>query len=241
MDWNPWHGCTKISEGCRNCYMYRADQRHDRTPNVVCKTQSFDLPIRKKRDGSYKLQTKSGVIATCFTSDFFHPDADEWRVQAWQFIKERQDATFLFITKRPDRFFVSLPDDWGDGYENVYMGCTCENQEMADKRLPIFLKLPLRQRFLVCEPLLSALDLSAYLPGSGINELICGGESGEYARVCDYNWILSLREQCLAANISFTFKQTGARLLKDGKLYFIKRPLQHSQARKANINFKSRP
>lgn len=69
-----------------------------------------------------------------------------------------------------------------------------------------------------------------------IRELVCGGESGNDARICDYGWILSLREQCLAAGVPFRFRQTGALFRKDGRLYRIPRRLQHAQARKAGID-----
>lgn len=67
-------------------------------------------------------------------------------------------------------------------------------------------------------------------------KLYVGGESGNNTRVCDFNWIMNIREQCLNKNIKFYFKQTGARFLKDGKLYKIERKYQHSNAKKANIN-----
>ena len=54
--WNLWHGCTKISPGCMNCYMYRRDEEFGKDASVVEKTSSFDLPVRRKRDGSYVLQ-----------------------------------------------------------------------------------------------------------------------------------------------------------------------------------------
>ena len=63
---------------------------------------------------------------------FFIPGADEWRKDAWAMIKERQDLEFMILTKRIDRFYESLPEDWGDGYDNVYLGCTVETQEIAD-------------------------------------------------------------------------------------------------------------
>ena len=77
-DWNPWHGCTKISEGCKYCYVYRQDEMYDSTvTSSLCKkNQSFNLPIKKKKDGSYKIPSGK-VIFTCFTSDFLLEDADE--------------------------------------------------------------------------------------------------------------------------------------------------------------------
>ena len=152
-------------------------------------------------------------------------------------MKRRSDLWFYFFTKRIDRFMECVPDDWGDGYDNVLVGCTVENQEMADYRLPIFKSLPIKHKSIIVAPLIGAVDLSAYLDGS-IEEVSVGGESGQNARPCDYAWILAIREQCVKADVPFHFHQTGARLIKDGKTYYIPRCHQHSQARKANINYR---
>lgn len=76
--WNPWHGCHKLSAGCVNCYVYRTDGKHGIDSSVVVKTKSFGLPVQKKRDGSYKIGAGE-MVYTCFSSDFFVEDADEWR------------------------------------------------------------------------------------------------------------------------------------------------------------------
>ena len=83
----------------------------------------FDLPLKKKRDGNFRLQQK-GDVFTCGTSDFFLEEADEWRTEAWSMIRQRQDLSFLIITKRIHRFYEKLPPDWGEGYPNVKIGCT---------------------------------------------------------------------------------------------------------------------
>ena len=98
-------------------------------------------------------------MGLCFTSDFLIDEADKWRDEAWDMIRERFDLNFLFITKRINRLADVVPDDWGDGYDNVAIGCTCENQEMADKRLPVFLSFPIAERYIICEPLLGPIDL----------------------------------------------------------------------------------
>ena len=185
-DWNPWHGCTKISPGCKYCYVYRQDEMYGSTvASSLC----------------------------------------------------RKDLYFYFFTKRINRLKECLPPDWGDGYDNVLIGCTVENQQMADFRLPIFKSLPVKHKSIIASPLLSALNLEAYLD-EDIEEVSTGGESGLDARICDYQWILDLREQCVAKNVPFRFHQTGARLLKNGKLYRIPRRYQLSQAHKANIDFR---
>ncbi len=236
--WNPWHGCTKISPGCMHCYVYRIDARHDRDSSEVKRNATFDLPLKHRRDGEYKLQPSDGIVYTCFTSDFLHEAADEWRGETWDMIRTRSDLHFLFITKRIDRLEKCLPTDWGDGWENVSIGCTCENQNRADYRLPIFLSLPIHRRFIICEPLLEKIDLARYLDPAKICQLIAGGESGTSARICDFGWVMSLHDQCAAASVSFHFKQTGAHFVKNGKLYNLERRLQFSQARRAGIDIK---
>lgn len=235
MYWNPWHGCHKLSEGCKNCYVYSSDSRHDRDSSIVTKNSAFNLPVKKDRKGNYKYPSGT-TFGLCFTSDFLIEDADEWRDDCWKIIKERSDCDFFFITKRVDRFNNCLPPDWQDGYDNVAVGCTVENQFQADKRLPIFLSLAIKHKMIICAPLLENIDVSKYL--DGIEELSAGGESGYNARVCDFDWVLNLHRQAVLNDVAFYFHQTGARFKKDGKIYRIPRKYQHLQARKANLNYK---
>ena len=234
--WNPWHGCRKISAGCLNCYVYRRDGSVGRDASEVRKTASFDLPVRRKRDGRFSYQPHDGLAYTCFTSDFFLEEADGWRPEAWQMIRERWDLHFSFITKRIHRFYDCIPEDWGDGYPNVSIGCTTENQDRADFRLPIFLNAPIASRYIILEPLLGPVDIRPWLTPA-IDSVTVGGESGDNARPCRYEWVLDLRQQCVEAGIRFHFKQTGANFFKDGKQYRIPRKLQHAQAKKAGIDF----
>ncbi|MDR3277947.1 MAG: phage Gp37/Gp68 family protein [Oscillospiraceae bacterium] len=234
MMWNLWHGCRKISPGCANCYVYRADARYDRDAREVRKTQAFNLPVRKNRRGDYKIPPGT-TLPTCFTSDFFLDEADGWRADAWAMIRARSDVDFFIITKRIHRFFEALPDDWGGGYGNVAIYSTVENQAAADFRLPLLKAAPIQHKGVVCAPLLERLDLSAHL-GDWVESVSVGGESGEDARVCDYDWVLGLRGQCLGAGVPFTFHQTGRLLRKDGRVFTVPRKFQHEQAWKAGIN-----
>lgn len=234
--WNLWHGCRKISEGCRHCYVYRRDKQYGKDSSVVTRTANFALPVKRKRDKIYKVPAGETVY-TCFTSDFFVQDADKWRAEAWVMISERRDLKFFMITKRIDRFQVSLPEDWGEGYEHVSIACTVENQAMADYRLSIYKELPIKHKIIICAPLLEKLDLISYLDAS-VEEVSVGGESGSEARICEYDWVLDIRRQCMEKGVPFCFHQTGARLRKGGKLYRIRREFQHSQARRAGIDYK---
>ena len=233
--WNPWHGCHRVSEGCANCYVYRIDGAHGKASGEVTLNADFLLPLRQKRDGSYKIESGESVY-TCFSSDFFIEEADEWRADAWRMMRLRQDLHFVLFTKRIERLAELLPPDWEDGYPNVTVGCTCENQTRADRRLPIFLSAPLRHRWIICEPLLGELDLSKYLDPARIESVTAGGESGEGARVCDFEWVKRIARDCEAAGVRFSYHQTGALLRRDGKLYHIPRRHQHTQAKRAGID-----
>lgn len=236
--WNPWHGCTKISAGCKYCYVYRQDKMYgsEKSSSEVSLNADFRLPIKRSRDKSYKIPSGK-VVFTCFTSDFLLEGADEWRAEAWAMIRHRSDLTFFFFTKRIDRFAACVPDDWGDGYNNVIVGCTVENQAMADYRLPIFKALPIKHKAIIVAPILERVDLTQHLE-STIEEVSVSGESGTEARICNYNWILDLCSQCIKKEIPFRFHQTGAKLLKDGRLYRIGRQFQIDQADKAGINYR---
>ena len=101
--WNPWHGCHKCSEGCQNCYAYFLDKRYGRDTNKIVRNKSnFDLPIKKDRNGNYKLKDGE-FVRVCMTSDFFLEEADAWRDLAWEYIKKRPNVTFSLLTKRAHR------------------------------------------------------------------------------------------------------------------------------------------
>lgn len=235
VTWNPWHGCTKYSEGCRNCYVYRQDEMFGRDSRECRKTNDFNLPVKKDRRGNYKVPSGS-LIMTCFSSDFLLSDADSWRDECLEMMKLRSDCMFYFFTKRIERLNFSVPD-------NVIVGCTCENQKMADYRLPIFKKLNIKYKTIILAPMLERMDISKYL-GSDIYEVNVSGESGssqqiraQQIRALHYDLVLDIREQCIKTNVNFGFHQTGARFIKDGREYRIERKYQIEQAKKANIDF----
>jgi len=232
MNWEPWTGCYPASDGCTYCYFYGPySKRHGQS--TIEKSADFEKPILKNTKGAYKVPSGK-IVATCFATDFFILEADEWRADAWAMNQERQDLDFLILTKRIDRFMKSLPADWGEGYDNINIGCTVENQELANARLPAFLSYPIKRRFVACSPLLGSIDLSPYL--SGIDHISVSGETGREARVCDYDWVLDIREQCVTAGITFWFKCTGSLFRRDGVTQKVNPYKQSSLAKELDIS-----
>lgn len=234
--WNPWHGCRKCSEGCLNCWLYRIDGKYERdTSKVVESKTTFCAPLKKDRSGNYKIQSGTEV-GTCFSSDFFIEDADGMRDRAWAIMKQRPDLTFFIPTKRISRIESCLPKDWGDGYDNVLIAVSAENQARADERLPYLLNAPIKRRGVLAAPLLERVDLSRYLRGGKIDMVSAAGESYAGARECRYEWILDLREQCLKSGTAFEYHQTGSNFVKDGKRYKIPHGKEYAQAKKAGLD-----
>ena len=133
--WNPWHGCVRISEGCANCYMYTLDRWRGVGDAKIYRTNNFGYPLQHTKSGEYRV--KSGeLIRVCMTSDFFLPEANAWRAEAWDIMYARPDVKFFLLTKRPERVRETLPPDFGDGWENIFFNVTCENQRRADERIP---------------------------------------------------------------------------------------------------------
>ena len=234
--WTPWRGCKKYSEGCLHCYIHKGDAKRGVNTNEIVRTKDFYKPVERLKNGNYKM--KSGTVYTCFSTDFLIEEADEWRTECWEMIKQRPDCTFLFLTKRIERFMDCIPADWGDGYDNVVVGCTVENQKNADFRLSIFKELPTKHKCITAQPLLGPINMEPYL--DDIELVVVGGESDYRARVLEYDWVLDMRAQCVRKDVSFEFRQCGTHFLKDGRLYKLQKNDLCSQAKKAGIDYRSK-
>lgn len=240
--WNPWHGCTKISEGCKNCYIYFLDRKRGLDSRKVFRTTTgFFYPIQKRRNGQYVVQSGE-MLRVCMTSDFFIEEADVWREEAWRIISMRPDVSFYLLTKRPERVINCLPRNWGKGWENVFFNVTCENQKRADERLPILLSLPFKHKGFMAAPMLGPINASRYLISGQIERVLCGGENYDGARPCHYDWVLDLSHQCKTYNTTFCFIETGSHFVKDGKTYTMpNKRLQSIMAFKSNASYQGRP
>lgn len=203
--WNPWQGCIKVSPGCKFCYMYRDKLRWNQDPftPVRSKDATFYAPLRGKLKGP--------LVFTCSWSDWFLEQADDWRSDAWDVIRQTPNLTYQILTKRADRIEQCLPDDWNGGWDNVWLGVSVETQDQK-YRADILSTVPAKVRFLSCEPLLGPLDLSKISDfENSIDWVISGGESGQGDkwRPADTEWFRSLRDQCLNADVPFFHKQNG--------------------------------
>lgn len=239
--WNPWHGCKKCSEGCLNCYMYYLDSLRGKDGGEIYRTKAgFRYPLSKDKSGRYKV--KSGeMLRVCMTSDFFLEEADPWRDEAWEIIFQRPDVKFYLLTKRPQRIAEHLPRHWGDGWENVILNVTCENQRRADERIPILLKLPVKHKGIMCAPLIGPIQIDKYLATGQIEQVFCDGENYSGARPCRYEWVKQLHDECKKYNVTFVFCGTGNRFIKEGKEYRLDSHLQKEQAYKSGLGFLGKP
>ncbi len=204
--WNPWYGCFKISEACENCYVKPENTFQDKY-----------YPFLNKQN---KLKTGS-VIVTGLTSDFFLEEADKFRNRAWQDIRNNPDLIFLIITKRIDRMAKCLPEDWGDGWDNVIINVTAENQKRADERIPILLDLPAKHKWVACSPLLERINLTPYLSSGKIEHVEALGEKGFIfpARPVKYEWFEDLCNQCEQYDIRFSILYVGHNcIMPDGSV-----------------------
>lgn len=211
--YNPWRGCHKVSQGCKNCYMFREQTQYGHDPNVVvrAKPATFNSPLKWKEPAR---------VFTCSWSDFFIEEADPWREEAWDIIRKTPHLTYQILTKRPERINGCLPR--GEFPGNVWWGVTIEDQDnlnrwdVLESALHYF---PAKILFASVEPLIGPVDLSPILDEVDIgdedgawwthppDQVIFGGESGPGFRPMDMQWLADGVAQCKAANIPVYVKQ----------------------------------
>ena len=222
---NPWRGCTKVSAGCKHCYAETMSKRNPGTLGVWGKRGSrpvavesyWKQPIKWNKDAKTAGERRRvfcASLADVFEGRDSMPES-AWqavsgaRIRLFNLIDATPDLDWLLLTKRPENILEML-GDWGvNTPANLWIGTSVENQEEADRRIPLLLTVPAKVRFLSCEPLLGPVDLRSYL--HGIQWVIVGGESGagEDTRPMDPEWAQSLRDQCQFEQVAFHFKQWG--------------------------------
>lgn len=201
--WNPVTGCTKISEGCRNCYAARMAERlhamgNSRYQNGFALTLHYDLlnlPL------TWKTPRKIFVNSM---SDLFHKDIPFDFIEAvFHTMEKAHWHTFQILTKRSDRLLeLSERLPWP---RNVWQGVSVEDSRVLH-RIEHLRQVPAQVRFLSIEPLIGPLpDLDL----TGIHWVIVGGESGPGARPMRPEWVRAIRDQCVQKGVAFFFKQWG--------------------------------
>ena len=224
--WNPTVGCSKISEGCRNCYAIGqshrnaaigatmptpgrlkyyeglTEKRGDRvewTGVVNFVPEALEIPLKWK---------KPRRIFVNSMSDLFHESVPfEWIDKVWEIMKATPRHTYQILTKRPDRMFEYAKSN--QTLPNVLLGVTVENQQAANDRIPLLLQCPAALRFLSCEPLIAPVWIAPYV--NCLDWVIIGGESGPSARNCNIEWMKSIAQNCIDKNVPVFVKQLGAK------------------------------
>jgi protein gp37 len=259
--WNPIIGCSKVSEGCENCYAEKMAFRLMRMRvdgyEFVLKGENYEDPDNFKFLPQWNGEThlvksalekplkrkKPTKYFVCSMGDLFHESVPfEWVDKVIDSISKCKQHTFQILTKRPERmlaYWKQCYDEAGLSFgdtvpakdDNIQWGVSVENQEQANKRIPILLKIPVGFRFVSIEPMLGPIDFYdiilgnelyhslkgfgdisgslGHFGGPKLDWVICGGESGKNARPVHPNWVRSIRDQCKDSDVPFFFKQWG--------------------------------
>jgi protein gp37 len=208
---NPWLGCTRVSEGCDHCYAERLAKRlgvgwGPHAERRLISENSWAAPFRWAARARSK-HIRRRVFCASMADVFDNQVPREWRGRLWGVIRDTPELDWLILTKRPENVTKMLPVDWGErGWENVWLGFSAENQQAWDQRWPIMRDIPAVVRFCSYEPALGPLFILG-TQSYKLNWLICGGESGPGHRPMLPEWELSIREQCAVAEIAYFFKQ----------------------------------
>jgi protein gp37 len=208
---NPWIGCAKVSAGCANCYAEELmDKRYGRArwgPNgtrVRTSAANWKQPLawdRAAKEAGERHRVFCASLADVFED---REELTRWRSELWGLIDKTPNLDWLLLTKRPEN--VNRFSAISFVRPNVWIGTSVEDQESADKRIPLLMKVRAVVRFLSCEPLLGPVELN---DEDQVDWVIVGGESGRDARPVHPAWAESLRDQCIRMRIAFHFKQWG--------------------------------
>lgn len=211
---NPWRGCTKVSDGCKNCYAEAMSKRNpkvlgiwgDQGTRVIASEAKWREPVKWNREA---FAAERPRVFCASLADVFEnrPELVEPRQRLFRLISETPNLDWLLLTKRPELITASLPQDWGQGWPNVWLGTSVEDMRVA-QRADFLRVIPAAVRFISYEPAIGPLD---DFDMSGIDWLIYGGESGNRYREENKDWARSLRRKCYELGIAFFHKQSNNR------------------------------
>ena len=221
---NPWMGCTKVSAGCANCYAKTLSKNRmgldiwgPNAPRQITKApwnivRAWEKAAAAGHPGL--LDNGHHLVFTGSMMDWAEdrPDLVEPRTRMWRTIRECPHLWFQLLTKRPENIVGFLPEDWGQGYDNVWLGTSIEDMRVAG-RADHLRGIQAPVRFISYEPALGSLN---DLDLTGIDWVIFGGESGSGYRAMDVQWALDMRKKCEEGGIAFFFKQSAATRTEKG-------------------------
>lgn len=219
--WNPIRGCTRVSEGCRNCYAEFAAARFSKAgqPYHGLAKMAKDGPrwtgkmsfVDKHLQDPIRWRQPKTIFVNSM-SDLFHKDIPlEWIRRIFHVMYMAPQHIYQILTKRPERMAKYTNEHPPRAMlRRIWFGTSVEDQKTVDERIPHLLKSFAVVRFVSAEPLLGPITFPSM---KGISWVICGGESGRKARPFDLDWARRLRDQCLAAGVAFFMKQTGSNVI----------------------------
>jgi protein gp37 len=215
---NPWIGCQHVSPGCDHCYAETMmDHRYGKVewgPHGERKRTSdenWKKPIRWNAEGrAFRREHghRQRVFCASLADVFDNQVPSRWREDLFALIRECHRLDWLLLTKRPQNILKMLPPDWGDGYPNVWLGITGEDQLRFDQRWTRLQKIPAVIKFVSYEPAIGPLRLPAHGPFP--DWLISGGESGSGARPLKPQWIRDVIADCRHHGVAPFHKQWGS-------------------------------
>ena len=234
--WSLVDGCTPCSPGCEHCWSAAMTHRFNKEwlPFTNDKGQFYGKiathPERLSIPLKQGLRRRKPTVYAIW-NDLFHEEVKEkFIAEAWDVMTRRLDHTFLVLTKRPQQM-LSWANSWKLlPFRNIYLGLTVCNQQEADEKIPIFLRVP-GKKFLSIEPMLSEVSLRwLKLKSGGVDEydglrlfdaVILGAETGPGARPMDLEWARIVRDECAEAGVPFFLKQTDKKRnrLLDGRAH----------------------
>jgi protein gp37 len=214
---NPWIGCQKVSPGCDHCYAEAMmDHRYGKVewgPHGQRKRTSdenWENPVKWNREAEAFRRNcghRPRVFCASLADVFDNQVPAAWRKDLFELIRKCDEMDWLLLTKRPQNIFKMLPSDWGDGYPNVWLGMTAEDQPNFDLRWKHLQKISALVKFVSYEPAIGPLQLPTHGPVP--NWLISGGESGGGARPVKGRWIRDVIADCRERGIAPFHKQWG--------------------------------
>lgn len=219
---NPWWGCTKVSDGCKHCYALSLDRRTGGDhwgpgkPRKTFTDKHWNEPLKWDRKAAAE-GVRHRVFCASMADVFDDEAPDGARDRLWSLIKATPNLEWLLLTKRPENFKGMLPTPL-DPWPNIRLGATVEHQDMAERRMPYlaFAGLMGWKTFVSYEPALGPVNWWPWLDPEGISGgavhwIVAGGESGNTPRPTDPDWFRQCRDDCRRAGVPFLFKQWGGR------------------------------